>query len=327
MADTLIIIWAGLISFIIAMYVMLDGFDLGVGILFPFADTEEDRDTMMSAIAPMWDGNETWMVLGAACLYGVFPIAYSTILPDLYMPIFVMLASFIFRGVSFEFRHKKHSHKQIWSTAFFISSLVITLMQGLIVGTLVQGIKGEVGFDVFNPFSIVAAIGLVFGYCLLGSAWIIKKTTGSLQDKMYAYCKNCIYLIIIIFVIVSIWAPYLHPHIYSRWFEGSNIFMLVAMPILALITLLYLYWSLQKRDEKKPFFLGLFLFILALISQLYSVWPYVVPFKYTFYEAAATVGSMKFLIIGLSILLPILIAYNLYGYWVFRGKVTDIEHY
>lgn len=327
MGDTLIIIWAGLISFIIAMYVMLDGFDLGVGILFPFVDTEQDRDAMMNAVAPMWDGNETWMVLGAACLYGVFPIAYSTILPDLYLPIFVMLAAFIFRGVSFEFRHKKHSHKQVWSVSFFLSSLIITLMQGLIVGTLVQGVQGEMGFDVFNPFSIVAAIGLVFGYCLLGSAWIIKKTSGSLQEKMYQFCKRCIYFIIIIFVVVSLWIPYLHPHIYNKWFDGSNIIMLIAMPFLALITVLYLYYSLIKKHEHQPFFLGIALFVLALISQLYSVWPYVVPFKYTFYEAAASTGSLKFLLVGITILLPILIAYNLYGYWVFRGKVSELESY
>ena len=327
MADTLILIWAGLIAFIIAMYVMLDGFDLGIGILFPFVETEEDRDMMMSAIAPVWDGNETWMVLGAACLYGVFPLAYSTILPDLYIPIFIMLAAFIFRGVSFEFRFKKHSHKEIWSTAFFLSSLIVTLMQGLIVGSLVQGVKGEQGFDVFNPFSIMAAVGLVFGYCLLGSSWIIKKTTGALQEKMYVYCKNSIYFIIVIFAIVSLWTPYLHPHIYSRWFSMNNLFMLLSMPILALITLLFLYKSLLKKDEIKPFFLSMLLFILALISQVYSIWPYIVPFKYTFWDAAANESSMMFLLVGMCILLPVLISYNLYAYWIFRGKVKDIEHY
>jgi cytochrome d ubiquinol oxidase subunit II len=325
------LIWAGLIAFIILMYVVLDGFDLGIGILYPFIKDHRERDLMMHTMSPIWDGNETWMVLGAACLYGAFPLVYSTVLPTLYLPLFLMLAALIFRGVSLEFRFKSHSDtRYLWDLAFSLGSIFAAFCQGLILGTFVQGhsFAGEVPYSWLTPFTVFTGISVVIGYALLGAGWLIARTEKDLQNKMYKAATILLSLLSICLLVVSLWTPFISEFVMHRWFDLSHLLYLSPFPIVTGLCILAAFYSLYKRKEWLPFLLSIGVFICAYAGFVISIWPYILPYHVTVWEAAAPHNTLVFLGVGIAILLPVLLAYNAYAYYVFRGKTqaTD-EHY
>jgi len=325
-------IFAGLIAFIIIMYVILDGFDLGIGILFPFTHSERERDRMMNAIAPVWDGNETWLVFGAAMLYGAFPQVYGLLLPILYMPIMLMLIALIFRGVSFEFRFKAQKSKAIWNWAFAISSLSAAFLQGAILGAFVQGFyvpqNGILGADAdwLTPFSLLTGIALVCGYGLLGACWMIIKSDGRLQKKMVHFAHGLLVLVALFLIFVSIWTPLHDRVIFYRWYSFPNIVLLSPLPIITAFMIVCTWISLKRKQEWQPFVYSIIIFLCAYAGVAVSVYPYLVPYQLTFWEAAAPDTTLWFILIGVIIMLPTLIAYTLYAYKIFWGKSDEGYH-
>jgi len=320
-------IWIGIIGFVILTYVVLDGFDLGIGVLFPWIHDELHRDTLIQTIAPVWDGNQTWMVLGAACLYGAFPVVYSTILPTLYIPIIIMLAALIFRGISFEFRHKA-KHAYAWNHAFAIGSIIVSFCQGVILGTFVQGydeglvVHAPQYYQWLTPFSLFTGIAVCVGYALLGSCWAIKKTTGELQELMFHFAKLNVVILSIFLIITSLWTPFMNDHLWQRWFTFPDYIFLAPLP---LITMGIIYWnwlSIQAKHDFKPILLSIGIFLCAFVGFIISLWPYVIPYHLTIWQAASAPKSLIFMLVGVIILLPVLIGYTAYSYVVFRGKVT-----
>ncbi|USQ15474.1 cytochrome d ubiquinol oxidase subunit II (plasmid) [Legionella lytica] len=326
------LIFAVLLGFIILMYVILDGFDLGIGILFPFTSNEKDRDTMMNSIAPVWDGNETWLVFGGSMLYGAFPKVYGLLLPILYMPIMLMLIALIFRGVSFEFRFKAKRSKPIWNWTFAISSVAATFFQGIILGAFVQGFSiNESSMTINNPdwltpFSLCTGIALVCGYALLGATWMVIKSTGRLQRTMIHYARGLLVLVGFFLIFVSIWTPLHNDEIFHRWYSVPNVFFLSPLPLLAAVALYQAWRNLNTDIEYKPFIYSIIVFLCAYIGIGISVYPYLIPHQMTLWEAAAPDSTLKFILIGVVIMLPILLAYTLYAYHLFRGKSTGHYH-
>ncbi|HET6467770.1 MAG TPA: cytochrome d ubiquinol oxidase subunit II [Geminicoccaceae bacterium] len=327
------LIFAGIIAFAIIMYVIMDGFDLGVGMLFPFAPSERDRDTMMNSVAPIWDGNETWLVLGGGGLLAAFPLAYALLLPAFYLPIIVMVLGLVFRGVAFEIRFKARRTKLWWSTAFTFGSLVATLAQGLVLGAFIQGVTIQErdfaggAFDWLTPFSLFTAIGLVGGYAMLGCSWLIMKTEHELQDWAYRMMLPISVLVLIAIAGVSLWTPFLDTHIAERWFTWPNLLYLSPVPLLVAACALALAWSVATRHETLPFLLTLGLFLLSYLGLGISLWPYIVPPSVTIWDAAAPDKSLAFTLVGVVVLIPLILGYTAYGYWVFRGKVATDEGY
>jgi cytochrome d ubiquinol oxidase subunit II len=325
------IVWAGIIAFSVFMYVLLDGFDLGLGILFPFMDDEAERDIAMNSVAPIWDFNETWLVLGAAGLFGAFPVAYAALLPAFYLPILVMLIALVFRGVAFEFRFKVHEHKPLWSRAFFFGSLFATFSQGVVLGTFVHGIPVENGqfaggaFDWLTPFSLMTGVALVFGYALLGATWIVAKSTGRLHDWAQRIAIRLTFAVIAFMGIVSLWVPFLNEAIADRWFSWPNILYLSPVPLLVAITGFSLWRTIVRGGGREilPFILAMLLFLLGFLGLAISLWPNLIPPDISIWEAAAPRSSQVFLLVGMLILLPVLLGYVGYTYWVFRGKVGE----
>lgn len=325
-------IWAGLIAFAIFMYVLLDGFDLGIGVLFPWVETDHHRNLMINSIAPIWDGNETWLIFGAASLYAAFPEAYSTLLPKLYMPIIIMLIALVFRGVAFEFRVKAERSQVLWDVAFGGGSILAAFCQGLVLGTFVQGyiMPDQHVYGIYNwftPFSIMTGLALVFGYGLLGSTWLIIKTEGELQEEMFHTAKIFLVIVALFLFVVSVWTPFTDPQIFNRWFTMPNMLYLTPLPVLTGISVLLTGLSLYKRLEKPPFILSMVIFLFAYAGIGISTWPYIIPRKLTFWEAAAPIKSQVFLLVGVAILLPVLLAYTAYVYSIFKGKVHSNEGY
>lgn len=325
-------IFASLIGFILIMYVVLDGFDLGIGILFPLSQSERERDQMMNAIAPVWDGNETWLVFGGAMLYGAFPSVYGTLLPILYMPIMLMLIALIFRGVSFEFRFKAHRSKPLWNWIFSISSVGAAFFQGIILGCFVQGFPHEQGNILseeilwLTPFSLLTGVALVCGYALLGATWMIIKSDKRLQRKMVHAAKGLLILVSIFLMIVSIWMPLHDKLIFERWYSFPNIFFWAPLPIITIL-MLYMTWSsLEKGHEWRPFIYSILIFLCSYAGIAISVYPYLIPYHVTIWEAAAPDKTLSFILIGVVIMLPILISYTLYAYHIFRGKSDEGYH-
>ncbi|MCC2666681.1 MAG: cytochrome ubiquinol oxidase subunit cyanide insensitive [Gammaproteobacteria bacterium] len=322
-------VWGGLIAFIIAMYVILDGFDLGIGILFPFVKSGK-RDMLMNTITPVWDGNETWMVLGGATLYGAFPIVYSTVLPTLYIPLLLMVAALIFRGVSLEFRFKVDANKKIlWDSAFAVGSIVAAFCQGLILGTFVEG-KAYVdtqAYSWFSPFTVFTGFAVIIGYALLGAGWLIAKTEHDLQKKMYKAAMVLLILLSLCLAVVSGWTPFISEFVMHRWFSWPNMLYLAPLPLLTLFCILLAFYSLKQRKEWWPFILSIAIFMLAYAGFIVSIWPYMVPYHITLWEAAAPRSTQIFLLVGVLILMPILLAYTAYAYHIFRGKVRQEEHH
>ncbi|NDY84346.1 cytochrome d ubiquinol oxidase subunit II [Orrella sp. NBD-18] len=327
------LIWAGLIAFAVLAYVCLDGFDLGVGILFPFAKTTQDRDQMMNSVAPVWDGNETWLVLGGGGLFAVFPLAYSIIMPALYTPFFVMLLALVFRGVAFEFRWKSRERQYLWDWAFAAGSSVAAFAQGVALGTLVQGIQvsGRAfsgnELDWLSPFSLLTGCALLIGYALLGSTWLILKTEGHLQNMAYRLARIAALGLILMIIAVSLWTPFLNPHFLSKWFVWPAMLFVAPVPLLVLISTFILFRGISLRNSLSPFLAAQCLFVLSYIGLVISFFPYIVPSSVTLWDAAAPENSLKFLLIGAVILIPIILSYTAYSYRVFKGKVGSSHSY
>ncbi len=328
----LILAWAGFISLAIIMYVILDGFDLGIGILFPWVNNSHDRDLMVSTIIPIWDGNETWLVMGGASLYAAFPLAYSTLLPILYLPLMIMLAALVFRGIAFEFRFKAHKSRYLWSWSFAIGSTLAAFMQGLVLGTFVQGIGGSVPAVIspyvwLSPFSILTGCAVVIGYALLGSTWLIAKTTADLQALMFRVAKRLLVLLVLFLIVVSLWTPLVDPFVMQRWFSFPNMLYLAPLPVLTAFAVGGNFYALYKGYEFWPFMLSIALFVFAYAGFCISDFPYIIPHAVSIWQAASPPSSLQFGIYGVIVLIPVLLVYTLYSYWVFRGKVTEVEHY
>jgi len=320
-------IWAALIAFAVLAYVVLDGFDLGIGVLFPFFKKEEERDQAMNSVAPVWDGNETWLVLGGGGLLAVFPLAYAVIMPAIYAPIIAMLLGLVFRGVAFEFRFKTKRGKFLWDWAFFGGSLVAALAQGLALGAFVQGIPVEgrayAGgwWDWLTPFSIFTALALAAGYALLGATWLILKCEGSTQAKARELAWPLALIMLAFIGAISLWTPFLDPVYMSRWFAWPAILFDAPVPLLVAIMAFLLLSGLTRGRELQPFLATLGLFILCYVGLGIGFYPYIVPHSITIWEAAAPAMSQGFLLAGAIVLVPMILAYTAYSYWVFRGKV------
>ena len=323
------LIWAGLIALAVAMYVVIDGFDLGVGILFTAARSENWRDRMMMSVAPIWDGNETWLVLGGGGLLAVFSMAYAILLPALYIPILVMLIALIFRGVAFEFRFKAERSKRIWDYAFHYGSLVATFAQGVVLGAFVQGFKVEgrhfagATLDWLTPFSLMTGLGLVCGYGLLGATWCVMKTTGELEVWARRMALRFLLGVVVAMGIVSLWVPFLGLKIEQRWFTWPNIAYLAPVPLVTALAAYLLYRALQTGLHYRPFFLAIGLFLLGVLGLAISLFPYIVPPDVTIWQAANTPSSQRFALVGYAVVMPLTFIYTGYAYWVFRGKVAE----
>lgn len=326
-------IWAMIIAFAVLTYVILDGFDLGIGILFPFADSEQDKSVMMNSIAPVWDGNETWLVLGGGGLFAVFPLAYAVIMPALYMPITLMLLALVFRGVAFEYRWRTEQWKPVWDFAFFGGSLVAAFTQGIALGAMVQGIevadRAYAGgwWDWLSPFSLLTGCAVVIGYGLLGSTWLIMKTEGSIQAKMRAYAKWLGLGTLGFIGIVSLLTPFQDTAYFQRWFTLPGSIFSVLVPSLVGLCTWLLFTGLKKDKEVQPFLASLGLFVLSFIGIVISFYPNIVPPSLTIVEAAAPDSSLKFALVGTVVLVPLILMYTAYAYWVFRGKVRPEDGY
>jgi cytochrome d ubiquinol oxidase subunit II len=325
-------IWAGLIAFAVMVYVILDGFDLGIGILFPFAGDDGDRGVAMNSVAPVWDGNETWLVLGGGGLFAVFPLAYAVVMPALYIPIIVMLLALIFRGVSFEFRWRTE-RRWIWDTTFFFGSVVAAFCQGIALGALVQGVEVEnrayAGgwFDWLTPFSVLTGVALVVGYALLGAAWLNMKTTGLLQDRMRGYARWLGIATLALIGLVSLLTPFQEPAYFQRWFNMPASLWTIVVPVLMLALAWLFFTGLSNRRDVQPFLAALGFFVACFIGIGISFYPMMVPPSLTIWQAAAPDSSLLFALVGASVLIPVILIYTGYAYWVFRGKIDPEEGY
>ncbi len=320
-------IWGVIIAFAILAYVILDGFDLGIGILFPFAPSDSCRDKMMNSVAPFWDGNETWLILGGGGLFAAFPIAYSIIMPAFYLPIIFMLLGLILRGVAFEFRFKAGKKSRIiWDYSFHFGSIIAVFFQGIILGSFIQGIKvenkafGGGSLDWLNAFSITTAIALLFGYCLLGATWLIMKTDGQTQKWARQYATYLLVYVAFFIGIVSLWAPFLNDQIYYRWFSFPSFFYLLPIALLSILIIIALFFVIHRHQEKMPFLLAILLFLCCYLGLAVTIWPFVIPYQLSIWQAASASTSLSLLLIGIVIFLPIILIYTGYSYYVFRGK-------
>ncbi|WP_114389522.1 cytochrome d ubiquinol oxidase subunit II [Notoacmeibacter marinus] len=326
-------IWAALIAFAVLAYVILDGFDLGVGILFPFFPAGEQRDLMMNSVAPVWDGNETWLVLGGGGLMAVFPLVYATVLPALYVPIIAMLLGLVFRGVAFEYRWRTHRGRWIWDWAFFLGSVVAAFAQGIALGALVQGIAIEnreyAGgwWDWLTLFSIVTGIALVVGYALLGATWLNMKTTDPVRKRARGFAWATMIGTLALIGLVSLWTPFIDAIYFERWFRFPTIIFSIIVPLAILGCVWAMWQGLKQERDAWPFLAALGIFILCYIGIGISFYPYIVPGSLTIWEAAAPESSLKFLLVGAVVLIPMILAYTAYAYWVFRGKVDPESGY
>ncbi len=326
-------IWAGIIAVAVLAYVVLDGFDLGIGILFGVFPEREDRNVMTNAIAPVWDGNETWLVMGGGGLLAAFPLAYATIFPALYMPIILMLLGLIFRGVAFEFRWRTKRWQNVWDVGFWLGSTLAAAMQGIARGALVQGIRIEnrqyAGgwWDWLTPFSILCGAGVVIGYALLGACWINLKTEGSLQERARRFAMMAGIGTLGLIGVVSLWTPFINGIYFERWFTWPTSIFSFAVPALLAVCAFGLWQGLTTGKHLQPFLSALGFFVLSYAGIGISFYPYIVPGALTIKEAAAPDASLSFLLVGAAVLVPIILIYSGYAYWVFRGKIDPQEGY
>lgn len=330
---TLPVIWALLIGLSVALYVVLDGFDLGIGILFPFFRSEEQRDLVMNSVAPFWDGNETWLVMGGVGLWVAFPKAYAIVLPAVYLPVIVMLLALIFRGVAFEFRWVAKPHHRAWDIAFAGGSTVAAFTQGVVLGALLQEIRVENGrfaggaLDWLSPFSIMCGVALVVGYALLGATWLMMKTEGDVEMRARRMGIPLLFGLLGFIVLVSIWTPLEIERIAQRWFSVPNFYLLSQVP-LATLLLAWLCWrGIRKNRSITPFASAVGIFLLAYAGLVISNAPYLVPPSVTLWDAAAHPSSQVFFLIGASILMPLILVYFAFVFWLFRGKLKPGEGY
>lgn len=327
------VIWAALIGTAVAMYVILDGFDLGIGILFPVTKKDSERDQMIASVAPFWDGNETWLILGGGGLWVAFPQAYAVIMPALYLPVIVMLLALVFRGVAFEFRTVARTSRGFWNFAFAAGSTIAAFCQGLILGGLVQGIKVENGafaggaFDWATPFALLCGFGVVAGYALLGATWLNMKTDGALAARAREQAKTLLIVVLVFMVAVSIWTPLAIPRIAERWFTLPNILYLWPVPLLTALVAWAAWRWLATGKEVRPFLATIALFLLGYLGLVISSYPYLVPPSLTVWQTAAVPASQIFMLLGTLVLLPLVLGYTALVYWLFRGKVSEGQGY
>ena len=327
------LVWAALIGIAVALYVILDGFDLGLGILFQLEPKENCRDLMMNSVAPFWDGNETWLVLGGAGLLVAFPLAYAVIMPGLYLPIIIMLLGLVFRGVAFEFRWAAKPSHEFWDNAFSWGSIVATFMQGVVLGGYLQGIevkdKAFAGgsLDWLAPFPLFTGVALLGGYALLGATWLVMKIDGPLAEDARGWAKKLLPAVLVIMAAISLWTPLAFERIADRWFAWPNILYLSPVPIATAILAWACWHALNTGREVTPFLCAVGLFLLGFVGLAISNVPYLVPPSITIWEAAAVPQSQIFTLIGVLIMLPVILGYTVLVYWPFRGKVREGEGY
>ncbi|MGX5668936.1 cytochrome d ubiquinol oxidase subunit II [Rhizobium daejeonense] len=329
------LIWAAIIAFGVMMYVIMDGFDLGIGILFPFVPDRHERDAMVNTVAPVWDGNETWLVLGGAAMFAAFPLAYGFLLSALYLPLMFMLAGLIWRGVSFEFRFKASDrHKPFWDKAFAWGSYIATFSQGVALGAFINGFKLDgttftgTALDCFTPFSIFTGFSLMIAYALLGSTWLIMKTSDGLQRRMRDLAQTISIALLVVILIVSIWTPIMHPQVAARWLTFPNFLFFSPVPFLVLgVTWLHLRVLRNREIHAAPFLLALAMIFLGYTGLAISMWPYIIPPSITIWEAASAPQSMGFTLVGTLLIIPVILVYTAWSYHVFRGKQAVGEGY
>ncbi|GIX20527.1 cytochrome d ubiquinol oxidase subunit II [Erythrobacter cryptus] len=325
----LTVIWAFIIAFAVFAYVVMDGFDLGIGILFPTFAPGRQRDRAMNAIAPVWDGNETWLVLGGGGLFAAFPLAYAVILPATYPLIIAMLLGLVFRGVAFEYRWRDPGHQKFWDLAFTGGSLIAALAQGMTLGALLQGIEVEgrayagSWWDWLTPYTLLTGLGTVAGYALLGSTWLIWKLDGAEQAHARRLAIGWGAATIVLMGAVSLYNITLNPEYAARWLSAPEIYWVAPVPILTAITALSLLHAIRTERNSKPFWLGIALFFLGMSGLGVTIWPYAVPEALTIWDAAAPPRSQAFMLVGVALTMPLIIGYTAWAYWVFRGKVAD----
>ncbi|MDN6089595.1 MAG: cytochrome d ubiquinol oxidase subunit II [Enterobacterales bacterium] len=328
------LIWFAIIIFATLMYIVMDGFDLGIGMLLPVTRDMQERDMMVNTVAPVWDGNETWLVLGGAALFGAFPLAYAVIVDALSIPLTLMLIALIFRGVAFEFRFKAlPNHRGFWDKAFIVGSGCATFMQGIVVGAVINGFpvseRTFVGgaFDWLTPFNLFCGIGLMCAYALLGSTWLIMKTSHQLQDKMYRITRPLLLALLVIIAIISIWTPLSHGDIAERWFSWPNIAFLLPVPVLTLVCAGVIWRGTRHGDHYLPFVMTLLLVFLGFSGLGISIWPHIIPPSIDIWQAAAPPQSLGFMLVGALFIIPIILVYTFWSYYVFRGKISADEGY
>jgi cytochrome bd ubiquinol oxidase subunit II len=324
----LVPVWTVILGVGVFMYVLLDGFDLGIGILSPLARDDDARTLMMNTIAPIWDGNETWLILGGMGLLAAFPVAFAIIIPAVYFPILLMLLGLIFRGVAFEFRLKKTSHRHLWDLGFFAGSTVATFFQGVVLGMYVEGFRvtgrafSGTSFDWVSAFPLATGVGLLFGYALLGATWLVMKTEGDIQQRARRHATNALYGVLAFIGMVSVWTPMLHARVAERWFSVPNIYGFALVPVVT-AAIAWITWRALRRDaDYVPFIGAMGLFAMCYLGLGISLFPYIVPYAFTLWDAAAVPSTQMFLLIGTLFLLPIIFMYLGWSYYVFRGKVT-----
>lgn len=335
MGIDLSLIWFVIIVFATLMYIVMDGFDLGIGIVFPMVKNAEERDVMVNSVAPVWDGNETWLVLGGAALFGAFPLAYAVIVDALTIPLTLMLIGLIFRGVAFEFRFKAApAHRPFWDKAFIGGSLLATFSQGVVVGAVINGFsvtgRSYSGgpFDWLTPFTLFCGLGLVVAYALLGASWLVMKTERPLQDKMRHLSKRLLLALLATVAVISLWTPLAHPAIAARWFTLPNLFYLLPVPVLFAALSGWQWRKLHHPDSHHlPFILTLGLVFLGFGGLGISIWPWIIPPSITLWQAASPAQSQGFMLVGALLIIPIILVYTFWSYYVFRGKVQYGEGY
>jgi len=335
MGIDLSVIWFVIIVFATLMYIVMDGFDLGIGILFPTTQDADDRDVMVNSVAPVWDGNETWLVLGGAALFGAFPLAYAVIIDALTIPLTLMLIGLIFRGVAFEFRFKATpAHRPFWDKAFIGGSILATFSQGVVVGAVINGFsvtgRSYSGgpFDWFTLFNLFCGIGLTVAYALLGATWLVMKSENPLQSRMRRVSKQLLLALLGIIAVISLWTPMAHQSIADRWFSLPNLYFLLPVPLLVLVLSGGLWKTLNNtHSHNTPFVLTLGLIFLGFSGLGISIWPYIIPPSITLWQAAAPPQSQGFMLVGALLIIPIILVYTFWSYYVFRGKVQHGEGY
>ncbi|KFX71595.1 ubiquinol oxidase subunit II [Pseudomonas taeanensis MS-3] len=334
MGIDLSLIWAVIIAFGVMMYVVMDGFDLGIGILFPFVKSEGERDVMMNTVAPVWDGNETWLVLGGAALFGAFPLAYAVVLSALYLPLIFMLLGLIFRGVAFEFRFKaKAAKRHIWDKAFIGGSLTATFFQGVALGAYIDGFEvvdrayAGGALDWLTPFSLFCGLALIAAYALLGCTWLIMKTEGRLQQQMHDLARPLVFVLLVVTGMVSLWTPLAHAEIAERWFSLPNLFWFMPVPLLVLLCTWALLRAVARNANYAPFLLTLTLIFLGYSGLGISLWPNIIPPSVSIWDAASPPQSQGFILVGALFIIPFILMYTAWSYYVFRGKVREEDGY
>ena len=327
-------IWTAILGVGVFLYVALDGFDLGVGMLYGLIHDPEERGLVMNSIAPIWDGNETWLILGAVGLLAAFPVAFAIIIPAVYFPLLLMLLALIFRGVAFEFRYRDQAHRSFWDHGFCYGSLLATFAQGCVLGSFIQGFQVEgrhyVGgsWDWLTPFSVLTGAALVFGYALLGAGWLNLKTEGSVQAWARQAARVSLVGVAVAIGLVSVWTPLMDPAVAARWFAWPNLAVLAPVPLLTVALGWALWRALAGPREMAPFLYGLAIFLMAYLGIVISLWPMIVPRSFTLQQAAASENTQAFLLVGTLVLLPVVLLYTAWSYWVFRGKVkADIGYH